>query len=44
MRIKGVVREKVRKNQTKMRVTGAGLRNLWRIIADKAAKARGEKL
>lgn len=40
MKIKSLKREKIRRNQRKMIVSGAGLRNTFRIIAEKAEEAR----
>ncbi len=37
-------RERIRKNQGKMAVTGAGVKNLWRIKIIRAKEARGEKI
>jgi hypothetical protein len=40
---KGERREKIKRNQSKMGVTGAGVKNLWRIMMEKAQAARDQK-
>lgn len=37
-------RERIKRNRTKMGVTGAGVKNLWRILIIKSKIARGEKI